>query len=302
MNNLLVVLAYCPKDLEITKKLLFWISELGSCKPHSLLLVADSAVPQPTMRELMDIVRPVFHKVHTMIVTVPSNVTFPPNHMFLQAANQVKENYKHDFLWMEPDSIPIGEEWLEEIAMAYDDCPSRFMGSIIHQEGQPGMPSDYLNGVAVYPNDAIDLFKNIPTIKDGTQAWDIASASVVIPKAMNTPLIKHFYGLKDLPPVFVASRATDAPKNHVTLDFVPKEAAIFHRSKGGELIDLLRAKRNASIPAKSSSPEGENKFSLTETMLAGAPTPNLSAPEIDTPQPQQEKRGVVKSRKVEASV
>lgn len=288
MNNLLVVLAYCPKDLEITKKLLFWIYELGSCKPHSILLVADSAVPQPTMRELMDIVRPVFHNVQTMIVTVPAHATFPPNVMFLQAANKVKENYKHDFLWLEPDSIPIYPGWLEDIADEYSRCPSRFMGSIIHQEGQPGMPSDYLNGVAAYPNDAIDLFKNIASIKDGTQAWDIGSAALVVPKAMNTPKIFHFYGLKDLPPVFVATKLPDSPKNHVTLDFVPENAAIFHRSKGGELIDLLRAKITSDK----------------------TPPQNLSALEIDTPQTpnglaqlaateQPEKRTTGRPKKVE---
>ena len=66
MNQpLLVVLPYFGGDLEIAKKLIEWIVELGSCKPHSLLLCADSKVPQDQMRALMDLARPVFHKVET---------------------------------------------------------------------------------------------------------------------------------------------------------------------------------------------------------------------------------------------
>lgn len=260
MNQpLLVVLPYHSGDFEIAKKLLDWIVELGSCKPHSLLLAADSAVPQSTMRELMDIVRPMFHKVETMIVTVPANAAWPPNSMFLQAANQVKENYKHDFLWMEPDSIPIYPGWLDDIAEEYGECPKRFMGSIIHQEGQIGLPADYLNGVAVYPNDAIEILNNLPTVKDGTQAWDIGSASAVIPKAMNTNLIYHFFGTKEMPPVFVSAKMPDSPKNHVTLDFVPLGAALFHRSKDGKLIELLRALEKSRMETHAESREHQSK-------------------------------------------
>lgn len=248
MNQpLLVVLPYHSGDFKIAKKLLDWISELGSCKPHSMLLCADSAVPQEQMRELMDIARPNFVRVTTMIVTVPASAAWKPNEMFLAAARQVKETCKLPFLWLEADAIPIYAGWLDDIAEAYKECPARFMGSIIKQTGQVGLPAEYLNGVAVYPNDAIEIFEKIATIKDGTQAWDIGGASVVVPRSMNTPLIFHYYGTKELPPVFVAARASDAPKNHVMLDFVPFTAAIFHRSKGGELIDLLRAREKSRM-------------------------------------------------------
>jgi hypothetical protein len=174
----------------------------------------------------------------------------------------------------------------------------RFMGSIISQQGQAGLPEKYLNGVAVYPNNAIEIFDKIPTIKDGTQAWDIGSTASVVPRAMNTPLIFHFYGLKDMPPIFVSAKAPDAPKNHVTLDFVPLQAAVFHRSKDGGLIDLLRARRNA-VPETKTVVVAELFVEPKSEPVVDMLPPNLSAPEIDTPQP--EKRGPGRPRKVEGA-
>lgn len=272
MNPILVVLPYHSGDIDLAKKLLEWIAELGSCKPHSLLLCADSKVPQDQMRALMEIAKPVFNQVKTMIVTVPApepnKQVWAPNVMFLAAAHQVNVNYRFDFLWLEPDAIPIYPGWLDDIAEEYSECPRRYMGSVIHQEGQPGLPNDYLNGVAVYPNDAISDFEKIEAVKNSTQAFDTGSAASIVPKALHTTSIKHYWGTKELPPVFVEARAPDAPKNHVTLDLVTLEAAIFHRSKDGKLIELLRAKKPRRV-------------------LEIIPEPSQASPELpDKPNPQ----------------
>lgn len=321
MNPILLVIPYHKGDFELAQKLINWIAELGSCRPHSLLLCADSQVPQDDMRKLMESARPHFNRVATMIVTVPTasegKRVWPPNSMFLAAARQVKENYKLNFLWLEPDGIPIYSGWLDDIAEEYDECPRRFMGSIIKQQGQPGMPSEYLNGVAVYPNNAIDLFENIESIKDGSQAWDIGSASVIVHRAMDTPLLKHFFGTKELPPIFVAAKTPDSPKNHVTLDFVPLQAAIFHRSKDGKLIDLLQSKRNESKIAFDSNTNVHTAkkaieelkdvvvSELTEIPASSAPVVDMLpvAPnEVTREQSETIKRGPGRPRKVEASV
>lgn len=262
MNPILVVLPYHRGDFDIAKKLVQWISELGSCKPHSILLCADSTVPQESMRELMELARPSFERVATMIVTVPtkpaegSERVWPPNTMFLQAANQVRENYRLPFLWLEPDAIPITDTWLDQIALAYQHCPRRFMGTIVTQVGQPGLPAQYLNGVAVYPNDAVEVFNNISAVKDHSSAFDIGSAPVVVSKSQNTSLMQHFWGTKEMPPIFVATKTTDSPKNHVTMDFVKPGVVLFHRSKDGNLIDLLREQKAKVIPLTESSPDG----------------------------------------------
>jgi hypothetical protein len=249
MNPILVVIPYHKGDLEIAKKLIAWIAELGSCKPHSLMFCADSLVPQEQMRALMDIARPHFVRVTTMIVTVPAATAeqkvWAPNIVFLNVARQVHVTSKLPFLFLEPDAIPIYPGWADDIAEEYFECPARFMGSIVKQVGQPGLPAEYLNGVAVYPNDAIEIFEKLAQVKDSSQAFDVGSAATVVPMSMHTPMIKHFWGEKDLPPVFVEAKIPDSPKNHVTSDFVPLGCAIFHRSKDGKLIDLLRSKMAA---------------------------------------------------------
>lgn len=248
MNQpLLVVLPYHAGDIDLARKLIEWIAELGSCKPHSLLLCADTAAPRDKIVDLMELARPHFVKVQTMLVSVPQpaegKTVWPPNVMFLNAARQVNQCYKRAFLWLEPDAVPMYAGWLDDIAEEYEETPLRFMGSIIKQQGQEGMPSEYLNGVAVYPNDAIDVFDKIAPIKDGIKAFDIGAATVLMSRSSDTPLIKHYWGERNLPPVFVEAKTPDSPKNHLTLDFIPKEAAIFHRSKDGKLIDILRKKR-----------------------------------------------------------
>jgi len=260
MQPLLVVLPYHAGDFQLAQKLLVWINELGSCKPHSILLCADSQVSRDDMMKLMDLARPNFHKASTMICSVPTATAekkvWAPNVMFLAAALQVHTNYRMDFLWLEPDAIPIYPGWLNDLADEYEDCPRRYMGSIVPSNGQPNLPPSYLNGVGIYPNDAIRDFENIESVKSSEQAFDIGSAGVIVPKSLNTPSIRHYYGTKELPPTFVEARAVDAPKNHVTLDFVGEDTIIFHRSKDGNLIELLRKKgvRKTSNPSLADAP------------------------------------------------
>jgi hypothetical protein len=292
MNQpLLVVLPYHNGDIELARKLLTWIAELGSCKPHSILLCADASCPRDKVLELMAIARPHFANTRTMLVAVPvpsndigeaAQKIWPPNVMFLNAARQVQDQFKSDFLWLEPDAIPIYPGWLDDISEEYMECPYRFMGSLIKQQGQEGLPPEYLNGVAVYPNDAFQVFDKIASVKDSTQAFDVGSAAAVVPKSLNTRLIQHYYGTKELPPVFVESRAPDAPKNHVTLDFIPKEAAIFHRSKDGKLIDLLMARRTEVAKKE---PETIEAGRLLEPGPEPEKTP--AAPEKTSPQPPE---------------
>jgi hypothetical protein len=293
MNKpLLVVLPYHAGDIDLARKLVEWIAELGSCRPHSLLLCADAAAPRDKVLELMELARPHFLKVQTMLVTVPvpteGKPVWPPNVMFLNAARQVRECYKFDFLWLEPDAIPMYAGWLDDIAEEYGESPFKYMGSLIEQKGQEGLPPKYLNGVAVYPNDAISVFEKIVPVKDHSKAFDIGSAPAVIHRAGNSLLIHHFWGNKELPPIFVDTKAPDSPKNHVTLDFVRPAAAIFHRSKDGKLIDLLRARRGAVIPPK------ENETVVLSEVLEPKTEPEKTSPQppelTHAPQPTTQNR------------
>lgn len=260
MNPLIVAIGYHKGDLQRTKNLLEWITELGGCRPHTCLLIADEEVTKEARAELAKIAKQAFDVVATIPAGV--NCAWKPNQMFLSAAKWISECCKLNFLWLEPDCVPLRPDWLDIIAEEYDACPKKFMGPIIRQEGQPGVPAVHLTGCSVYPNDAWDVYDGMAELKTQIAAWDMVAADRVIPRSMNTNLIHHFWGEKDLPPIFVDVKTAESPKNFVTIDFVRKDAVLFHRSKGGELIAMLR-KRAKEATSPSSVPPGSQRSSQT---------------------------------------
>lgn len=240
-NPVLLVIGFHAGDVERTKNLLTWIAELGECNPHSCLLVADSTVLKPDS----DAIKKLAKKSFDTVMMIPASVecAWKPNQMFLSAAKWIHECTKLPWLWLEPDAIPLKEGWLDAIADEYAASPMAYMGPIIHQKGQPGLPEAHLTGCSVYPASAWELFASLPKLQKDIVAWDIEGAAKVIPRARNTNLIHHFWGNRDMPPIFVESKTQESPKNFVTIDFISKEAVVFHRTKDGGLINILRKAR-----------------------------------------------------------
>lgn len=248
INPLLVVLPYCTKDAAQALTLLQWCAELqgGLEKFFPALLVADVAVAPDTRKELHQAARKTFATVRTITAQV-SQKGWLPNQMFMWAAHYVRDNYRLPWLWLEPDCVPLTPFWLYDLALAYAKSPLRYLGAVIEQTGQPNLPARHLTGCSVYPNDAYDVFSRIPSVANGTAAWDIAGGLTVAEGAQHTPLIQHFWGpAAESAPVFVKERKPDSPPNHVRLDFLKPDAVLFHRTKDNGLIDLLREQRNGS--------------------------------------------------------
>lgn len=240
MTPLLIALAYCQKDVALAKSLLTWMGELGGPYPgHSILLAADNAVGMPLKTELHAKAKDLFGHVETMMVDVPANQQGWPkgaNRMFHQTSRQIKECFRQPFLWLEPDCVPLKPTWIIELEAEYGNSPKRLMGCFV-QSKQPGMPKIYLPGCSIYPNDVHDLLAK-SCEKPG--AWDIESASLTIPRAVNTPLIQDFFGQIDMPATFVLNKTESSPKNALPLSFIRPQAVLFHRNKDGTLINLLR--------------------------------------------------------------
>lgn len=234
-------------DVERSTNLLQWIKELGGARPHSLLLVVDD-VDGPDKDKLKALAKESFD----FVGVIPANVVaaWPPNRMFLSAAKWIYECAKLPWLWLEPDAIPLREGWADAIADEYDQSPMAFLGPIVRQKGQPGLPESHLTGTAVYPVDAWETYKEIKALTDKVSAWDIEAAGAVVARAKFSSTLAHYWGKKDLPPHFTETKSATDPENFVTLDFVPKQAAVFHRVKDGSLITLLRKKKNAKAPSK----------------------------------------------------
>lgn len=252
MTPILVVLPYCQRDAAIARELVSWMAELNTPRAAAILLAADSTVPRETIVEIAEIAKKTFQFVKTMLVPVSAG-GWPPNKMFLAITNQINEQYRLPFFWMEPDCIPLTPGWLEELENEYGECPKRFMGPIIQQDSNPGLPKEHLTGCSIYPSDAYLLFKGMEAVKSGQQAWDMAGAALIVPRSMNTNLIFHFWGQPDLAPTFVIKKEAgkEYPRNCFDLTRIPLGAVVMHRNKDGTLIKALREIHkinNPSIP------------------------------------------------------
>lgn len=246
--KLIVALPYCSKDTIETTRLLNWIKELDSKVDHHLLLVADDAVPMETKKAIDALGKEVFTSAETMQVKAPApvngNYHVPAAVMFERAAHQIDTCYKWNFLWMEPDAVPLKSGWLDALAVEYECCPKRFLGSI-SKFTQQGVPPTVMFATAVYPNCA---YPDLKKFCDGKQAFDMAFSDYVVPRAQNTPLIFHAFGAPNDPPTFKDVKMPGDGPNVGTLDAISKEAVLFHRNKDGSLIELLRKRNTATLP------------------------------------------------------
>jgi hypothetical protein len=259
MNPLLVVLPYCQKDVAQAKELLTWIAELtdeSHTRNCAVLLVADSAVPIDTCKELKSIAERGFAHNETIAVKVPEarqNWPMAPNAMFHDASKQIIECYKMPWLWLEPDAVPLKSDWLLSLEVAYHDSPKLYMGVFV-ESAQPNLPPVHMAGVGIYPSHAHAALRQFCA---GEDAWDMAMAHYVVPRASRTNLIQSLWGEPNLPPVFV--EAKQGQPNEVTLDVLQPGSVLFHRTKTSELIRLLRARKTSNpeytpIPRKRGRP------------------------------------------------
>lgn len=150
---------------------------------------------------------------------------------------------KEPFLIIEPDAIPLKAGWLDQIEKFYARLqPGAFLGHI-YDCTQPFMPERLMSGIAVYPANTKDLFPPMPE----PQHWDVFGAAIMVKLGIDTPLIRHFFGQRELPPFFVSKRSESSPINAMTLDAIPTECVLWHRDKTHSLIRILRGVTPAKI-------------------------------------------------------
>lgn len=237
---MICVLPFCPSDAHELRSWLLWNKQLGGCKNHRALLVADAAVDWEDALSFVQIAEQQFASVSITSPEAPV-VGWPqgPNTMFLTASRFIAGmTDREPWFWCEPDCIPLRQGWLDAIAEEYAKCGKCYMGAIVQLEQPiPNLPELHLSGCAVYPPDALN---EVGAFCNGSQAWDMAMARIVVPKSANTKLVQLFWGQKDLAPTFSISKHQGSPINTFTLSDLRPGAAVFHRNNDGTLIRLLR--------------------------------------------------------------
>lgn len=238
-----VAIGLCRKDFPLAKALVQWIAQLNSSLSHGALIICDPDVEWADAHDLLVITSKAFQRTE-IVVTNESWQSWPagPNALFKRAAQFFQNRKIGPWLWLEPDAIPLKAGWLDKIEQAYFAAGKPFLGSIT-EANELNMPSQYLPGTAVYPMDA---WKRMSVAWQEDKAFDVATAPVTVPFAADTPLIQHFWGQKDLPPIFVAEKTAQSPVNAFTLARINPEAVVWHRNKDGSLLKLLGYRESVS--------------------------------------------------------
>lgn len=240
---MIVALATHAGDSHLAGQLLDWLAELGGASQSSLLLAYDRSLDEHTRKQLRDRASESFGGVEVLRCDIGS---FPPerqnlsrpaaNRMFKAVSDYIAEVIQEPFLWLEPDAVPLKDDWLSRIEYEYETCHKAFMGTVVSLQ-RAGHVHPYLCGVSVYPAGARDVLEPFLMWQE---PWDTASSRKVIPLAHDTRLIQHAYHVPGT--TFVIEKPEGSKNNVQQLDFLRPDAVLYHRVKNDSLINLLKRK------------------------------------------------------------
>lgn len=197
-------------DVDRLHNLLTWIGDLGGCKNHTALLVADFATPFPECAKAKKLALQSFGQVRC-ISNGASVKGWPqgPNSLFWAAAKYIEGMMEAPWLLCESDCVPLRSGWLDAIESEYSGLTVPMGDLYGGLASDTGLPMRALSGIAVYPPNAASILKDDPK-----QPWDMANREWLLLNGVSTPLIKHYYGTKALPPTFVESKTSSNPNRH----------------------------------------------------------------------------------------
>lgn len=223
---MIAVYPFSPRDEEQALKNAKWFNDLGGCKGHEVVACYDPRCSQPVVEAIgLELIK-AFDKVWRLPVKAeidgwPQGANF----LFRFAATwlESKPHWTH-FLWLEPDAIPITPGWMDALEMEYKCGGKPFMGERVDLgEKRPDVPI-HMSGIGIYQNPIYLLAGE--AYRAFEVAWDIAAKDQILPNCYFTKLIQHYW-------------------KHGTFtntEGLRPETVVFHSSKDGSLIDILRQK------------------------------------------------------------
>lgn len=265
---MLIAIAYCTKDQDQAERLAGWMAEIGPYPNHRLLVARDVRAKENVFSAAG------FASVQEIVITDDAWDSWPQscNNAFRHVGKHIEFTTKEPFLWLEADVAPIRAGWLDAIAAEYASCGKPFMGDRVEVEGVPL----HCSGVAVYPG----ILSNHAGLVYLAQemAWDVMAAEQIVPQTHFTKLIEHAW-----------KHPTFESWEQVEREIAP-ETLLYHASKDGSLIVLLRERKNLQsaneIPTKAGASDAvsggvqgptrlESHQSVKiETQAATQPTPS----------------------------
>ena len=217
-----IVYPFSLPDEKLALKNAEWMNELGGCHGHECLVIHDRRCDPELVSSIFLELTKAFDKVE--IIKSQSEIDGWPqgaNYFFRVVAAILQDKCPY-FMWMEPDAIPLAAGWLDRLEDEYRKAGKLFMGDRVQVNDIPL----HMSGVGIYPNPLHNHAGEAYRAHD--IAWDMAARDQIVPKAHFTNLIEHAWKH----PSFT-SHAELATQ-------IAPETILFHSSKDGSLIDLLR--------------------------------------------------------------
>lgn len=267
---MIVVYPFSLPDEQLALKNAQWINDLGGCKGHEVYVLYDKRCSSITVDAILTQLRAAFD--HVYVLECHAEIDGWPegaNYFFRMAAAklQTKPNTQY-FMWMEPDAIPVKKGWLDDIQREFESVAKPmgkfFMGDRVQVEDIPL----HMSGIGIYPL-PLHAYAG-EAYRAAEVAWDMAAKDQIVPKAHFTKLIEH------------AWKHPSFTNDTELATQIRKEAVLFHSSKDGSLIDILRG----------SSTQSSRQIADLSAVQVGGPAPSgLSGREVGAtsfPQPQNE--------------
>lgn len=252
---MLCVVSFFTGDREQAVRWSEWVNELGPYPTHDLLIVRDHrAEPIPHFGDS-------FRAVNEIVIRDDAYDSWPssPNLMFRRAGKHIEYGTKEPWLWLEVDSCPLKTGWLDAIEAEYREAGKPFLGDFVHLN-EPGFRS-HMSGVAVYPG-ILSHFAGTAYHAHET-AWDVVAASQIIPQMHQSKLILH----KWKHPTFENWQQVEE-----RIFAVKPEAVLFHASKDGSLIRLLRERKD-NLSGRAITAPDKGALEVTQPAMCGSSVP-----------------------------
>lgn len=189
MNDLLIVVPFHASDAPLAERLVDWIYELENRRQHGHCLLVSAHNVHDEMRLKMKLAAEVAFESSDLVVLGKESrtPTEGTNNLFQETAKFVSQHYRWSWLWLEPDCVPLRTGWREQLLLAYNAQPRRFMGPHLRFSQKTGDKLT-LGRIAVYPTDAVtDLAPYCGSIIPFNQI----AGDVIVPRSTKSRLIQE---------------------------------------------------------------------------------------------------------------
>lgn len=251
----LVVTPFHPGDIEQAFRQAQWIRELGRLSGHDLLLIADTRCSKEQVEALhLEYAASYDHVEVLDFVDHYRKWPESPNQVFGLAARHIMRAKPQPWLFLEPDAVPLKTGWLDGLWAEYQAAGKPFMGDFVSAATAGINIVDHMSGNAIWP---ADLFTHAGLTLIADVAFDVAGASQIVPQMHKTKLIQHQWKA----PPFESWQQVE--------ERIRPEAVVYHASKDGSLIRLLREHKNLPVPALAESDSGARNPALVDLKAVG---------------------------------